>query len=82
MPTYSAYESENRLARSLGWTPIKDNHRHRGSDADWCFFVKDGHFVWSAYPVWVRARKTNDWFVGHERYNTLKEALLGDQDNS
>lgn len=64
------YEIENDLAESLGWTCIKDYHRHSGEDCSWARFHKDGTDVWSCYPIWCR-RAGNDLSY----HKSLEDAL-------
>lgn len=74
-------KAENKLARSLGWTPVPDGHR----GYDWCRFIEGSAHVWLAsrirggarVPCWVRADLIDNQFTNHKRFETLEEALNG-----
>jgi hypothetical protein len=72
-------ETENELAVSLGWLPIKDTRRHPASDCHWCKFIKGDKVVWNSYPVWIRGTDHGKCVTDQTTYATLEEALTGER---
>jgi hypothetical protein len=70
------FEIENALAVAKGWEPVPDLRRGWRENIPWCKFHKGAEVVWSAYPRWVRATRTEtNVFINHKYYKSLEDAL-------
>ena len=66
------WESENKLAVSLGWECKKDS----GRGPHWCRFQKGKETVWDAGRFWARSsRDVDERSRNHKAYDTLKNAF-------
>lgn len=68
---YVRKEAEVSLAEGLGWRCFEDPARGPG----WCRFRKGSVHVWAIKDGWRRARLVHDFYVGHQTWPTLQEAL-------
>jgi len=76
MNTEPGWVKENKLAVSLGWTPLKDPRRNPGEEYYWCMFKKFDLTVWQGPSLkWIRAEYHDGGYRNHKRFDTLEEAL-------